>query len=136
MNNFNLSKGFKLFFNCKWTLILRYQLKALLFVLALLLVQFRMVGQDIGNLRSKWIQPSSDTITLDSVSIIPGTVSFYPTPSDFYFDAVKGKMHWDSKNSNDSILVVYRTFFYDLYKSISHKDTQLINPAFEFDNYC
>lgn len=125
---------FRLLFNCKWTQVLRYKLKGVLFVLALFLFQFRMVGQDIGNLRSKWIHPSNDTITLDSVSIIPGTASFYPRPSDFYFDAVEGKMHWESVNSNDSILVVYRTFFYDLDKSISHKDTLLINPAFEFDN--
>lgn len=93
-----------------------------------------MIGQDIGNLRSKWIHPSNDTIVLDSVSIIPGTVSFYPTPSDFYFDEDNGKVLWDSANKNDSIWVVYRTFFYDLHESISHKDIQLINPAYEFDN--
>ena len=100
----------------------------------LVMIQFRMVGQDIGNLRSKWIHPSNDTIVLDSVSIIPGTVSFYPTPSDFYFDVDNGKLLWGNANKNDSIWVVYRTFFYDLHESISHKNIQLINPAYEFDN--
>lgn len=125
---------FELLLNCKWTFILYNQFKITFIVLILVLIRFGVSGQDIGNLRSKWIYPSSDTIVLDSVSIIPGTVSFIPTPSDLYFDVVDGKIYWDSENKNDSIWIVYRTFLYDLHKSISHKDIQLINPAFEFDN--
>lgn len=125
---------FKLFFNCKWTLTLHPQLKALIFLLTLVLFQFRMTGQDIGNLRTKWIHTSNDTIALDSVSIIPGTVSFHPMPSNIYFNEVDGRLFWESENKYDSIWIVYRTFSYDLYQSISHKDTLLINPAYEFDN--
>ncbi len=128
------TRKFELFLNCKWIHILSNQLKTIFFILILVLFQIRMTGQNIGNLRSKWIYPSSDTIVLDSVSIIPGTVTFYPIPSVFYFDVFDGKVFWNSANENDSIWVVYRTFLYDLNKSISHKDIQLINPAYEFDN--
>jgi len=90
-------------------------------------------GQERGNLKMKWIFPSEDTLKLDTLSIIPGTVSFYPTPENqFFFDPLKGELFWNSDIS-DSILAVYRTFKYDLFADYLHKDTLLINPEFSFD---
>jgi len=110
------------------------QFKTIFLFLLLYLLQTPAIGQELGNLKSKWIYPSNDTIILDSLSIIPGTATFYPPPTQFYFNPIKGILFWNNGSDIDSTWVVYRTFPDNLQKSIFHKNIALINPAYEYDN--
>ena len=96
---------------------------------------YRLYAQNAGNLRMRWIYVSADTLTLDTLTIIPGTLKLFPQPDDFYLDYKKGNFYLQDTSVQDSLLAVYRVFPYNLHQSISHKDTMLINPVENFDRY-
>lgn len=92
-----------------------------------------------SNVRVKYLSYSADTLVLDSLSIIPGSISIDGFDST-YFSA----SHFDSKFiflkkiPSDSIQVTYRVFPYNLSKSYFHKDPALIESnlaasPFEYD---
>ncbi len=68
-----------------------------------------------SNLRQKTIRLESDTLKLDSISIIPNTLFIAGIPAtDYTLDFVQGIIRWKNRPATDSILVTYRVFPYKL----------------------
>jgi hypothetical protein len=74
-------------------------------------------GQDpggkkpISNLRQKWVTTKTDTVRLDSLSIVPGTLSVLGVDtSAFELDAVNALLTWKQKPPLDSVWMRFRVF--------------------------
>jgi hypothetical protein len=100
-----------------------------------LLILSRGIGiaQSLSNLRTKHIPFSSDTITIDSVSIIPGSLLIICKDksignNDFFIDYVSSKLSWiqSNKPQPDSILIEYKVFPLKFTKIQQIRDKQLL----------
>ena len=81
----------------------------LLFVFA---VAELSVFAQVSNLRVKKI-PAAGTVHLDSLSIVPNTLSVYPYDTSYFsLDVVNAVLHWKKKLPIDSINIVYQCFFF------------------------
>ncbi|MBC7904277.1 MAG: hypothetical protein H7Y27_12685 [Gemmatimonadaceae bacterium] len=68
-------------------------------------------GKPLSNLRKKMISAKSDTIRLDTLSLIPNTVSIPAIAAETYsVDLVNAMLIWKQKPGVDSVLVQYRVF--------------------------
>ncbi len=69
----------------------------------------------LSNLRTKNISTKNTLVTIDSLSVIPGTISIYNIPVSAYkIDAVNATLTWIYKPDADSVRIVYRVFPYKL----------------------
>ena len=92
-------------------------------------------AQGLSNLRNKYIQTGTDSIQLDTLSIIPG--SFYiieksgqVLDSSFYIlDEIEGKFIWKTKPDADSLKATYRVFSFLLSEPFFHKDAGLVTKG-------
>lgn len=85
----------------------------LLFTTGLLLANAQVPRTDttLSNLRKKTLPVSGDTLRLDSLSVIPQTISIAGIPDSLYtVDFVNGKLVWKQRPPVDSIVVQYRVF--------------------------
>ncbi len=68
----------------------------------------------VSNLREKRIA-TSGTVNLDSLSIVPNTISIKNYDTSFYtIDYVNAKINWKKKLSEDSVNIFYRVFSFRL----------------------
>jgi hypothetical protein len=68
-----------------------------------------------SNLHQKKFKVAADSLKIDSLSIIPNTLTIASVPAaDYRLDFVKAILHWIKKPTSDSILITYRTFPYQL----------------------
>lgn len=75
------------------------------------LSQDRKAERPLSNLRTKMISSAKDTIQLDSLSIIPNTLSLPGFPDSTYaIDFINARMIWKQRPPVDSVLVRYRVF--------------------------
>jgi len=64
-----------------------------------------------SNLRQKWISTARDSLRLDSLSIVPNTISILQVPAtDYDIDLVNAVLTWKQKPALDSVWVSYRVF--------------------------
>ena len=104
-----------------------------------LLVLFMLVGagasgQWASNLRSKWVRPIGDTLTIDSLSIVPGTLKLLldstdaqVDPARYTVDPYASKVVW--KDAPDSVRAVYRVMPLLLKGPVSHKDPSRLTTS-------
>lgn len=92
------------------------------------------------NLRQRVFKINSDTLRLDTISIVPNTFSVaYIPAADYRLDYVNAVLYWKKRPPADSILVTYRVFPFRLsastqrlnYDSVLNKF--YVKP-FEFNN--
>jgi hypothetical protein len=96
-----------------------------------------------SNTRSKVFAVKADTIYLDSLSIIPGSVLVHTwkktdtiSPSLYSIDFAKSILVWKNKPQIDSIRISYRIFPYNFSASYFHKDFSRLNKRDSiFNNY-
>ncbi len=68
-----------------------------------------------SNLKTKTFRIDSDSLKIDTVSIVPATFIIYNISSaDYQLDFVKAILYWIKKPAQDSITVSYRTFPFQL----------------------
>ncbi|HYV53519.1 MAG TPA: hypothetical protein VE933_02920, partial [Chitinophagaceae bacterium] len=97
----------------------------LLFVLFLLSIwtKGQMPSQN-GSTGSNFRQRKlavTDTIRLDTVSIVPRTLSIAGVPdSEYHLDFIKAILTWRQKPSADSVLLIYRVFPFKLNPVAQH----------------
>jgi hypothetical protein len=73
--------------------------------------QFPTDSKPISNLRQKYFRVATDSIKLDSLSIVPNSISVFDVPStDYKIDYINAVLHWNKKPSIDSLLISYRVF--------------------------
>jgi len=104
--------------------------KAIIFLLLLLGSGGFLRAQDTTAIQLKQFDLKSDTIQIDSLTIIPNTLDIRledggTLDSSLYkFDVVKSQLILDSsvRKKHKSIVVNYQSFPYNLGKTIAHKD--------------
>ncbi|HOZ51867.1 MAG TPA: hypothetical protein PLU17_08425 [Chitinophagaceae bacterium] len=77
------------------------------------------------------IQVSTDSLKIDSLSIIPH--SFFITDidtSDYTIDDAKALLRWKKRPLTDSIFIIYRVFPQNFTKRYFHKDAKQIEQSF------
>ncbi len=77
--------------------------------------QFPVAGTAPGNLRQKTFKVAADSISIDTISIIPSTFSVENVPSsDYRLDFVKAILYWKKKPAVETVLITYRVFSFQL----------------------
>ncbi len=89
-----------------------------------------------SNKRIQLIPTPADTITLDSLSMIPGSLTIsrgkqYFNPDHYYLDPYKARFLWKGPSYIDSLLLTYRVFPYALAATFKHKDIGNIDTTDE-----
>ena len=89
-------------------------------------------AQSYSNLREKVVK-NSDTLVLDTLSIIPNSLSVIDPTADtliysrfFDMDVANARLIWKQRPQLDSIKVIYRVYPILFTKPYFHKDTSLI----------
>jgi hypothetical protein len=103
-------------------------------MLLLLLTGCTLRAQDLSNLRQRWVKPNNDTLRLDTLSIIPGSVVILkdgqPLDLDQYvLDPYRATLVVST--DADSVLVRYRVMPLLLGGVRQHKDTLMLRTANE-----
>lgn len=106
-----------------------------------MLLSIATQAQPQGSLRAKLFSTTPDTVALDSLTIVPGSVKLFNknnVPVDDFFYTVDYVNGLIIKNKNqaervvleeDTLRAVYRVFYFRLSEAFSHKDTSLMNPS-------
>ena len=77
--------------------------------------QFAFNNSPASNLRQKVFKISADSLRIDTVSIIPNTLTVaYVTAGDYRLDFIKAILYWKNKPAADSVTITYRVFPYKL----------------------
>lgn len=111
------------------------RLHSFLLILVLLGTAIVGSGQELSNLREKTIRIDSDTILLDTLSIIPGSARI--TIGEQLIDSIKytidplqGTLIWnDSVLPADSATILYRTFPLSFTQPVYHKSPDQIEEG-------
>jgi hypothetical protein len=101
-------------------------------LLVLLLAGSSVVAQDLSNLRQRWLRPTGDTLRLDTLSIIPGSLLILANdqplgPDNYTLDPYKASLVLRSEA--DSVLIRYRVMPLLLGGVKQHKDTLRLRAA-------
>jgi len=85
----------------------------------------------VSNLRIKKITVPKGILKLDSLSIVPGTISIKNVyPSQYILDDVNANITWIQKPATDSIEITYRVYFYKLNAVSQHLNFDSIRSNF------
>lgn len=77
--------------------------------------QFPVPAGSLSNLRQKKIKLEGDSLRLDTISIVPSSISVANVAAaDYRLDFVKAILYWKNKPTTDSITVTYRVFPFQL----------------------
>ena len=99
------------------------------YILCLLLLQTVVWGQTEPwqNQRSRYVLPVSDTLQLDTLSLVPASVIIQDTTSKALIDAgdyrINGKFLYWNKRPNRMVLIKYRVFPFNLESVAQRLDT-------------
>lgn len=88
-------------------------------------------GQQVNlrnNFQSRYILPSKDTLLLDSLSMVPGSLIIEGLDStQYYHDALNSRLFFlDPASIKDSVKISYRRFPISFHQPYFHKDASLI----------
>ena len=104
-----------------------------LFYLAIFPV-FTGYTQELSNIRSREILITGDTIILDTLSIIPGSLFLFNNAhqlipdSLYYVDYPAATIRFDKSLQGSFLTATYRVFQLNFLKPFLNKDTDIINP--------
>ena len=116
-------------------------MKRLVIPLLILCFFVDALAQQTGSLRAKLFPANRDTILLDSLSIVPGSVKLFTRNNqpldDFFFitDYVNGRLIRNKNQTervllpDDTLRAVYRVFSFSFSRVFTRKDTSLMSPA-------
>jgi len=91
---------------------------------------------DWSNFKSKKISVQTDTLRLDSLSIIPQSVFIENIDTNTYqINYLKSILIWKVRPRQDSVSIRYRTFPLYFYQRYFHKDAQKIETNFAITPY-
>jgi hypothetical protein len=98
------------------------RLKSRIIVVLLLLFAGRLCAQVPGsNLRQKRLELRGDSLRIDSLSLVPGTLRIEGVADSSYrLDIVRSVLYWKQKPAGDSVQLRYRVFPYRLNALAQH----------------
>ncbi len=90
-------------------------------------------GQSLKNLRTRQLPVTADTLIIDTLSVIPGSVIVQNKQGNQIVDKTeyavlpaRAAFYWKTVPSWDSVVVNYRVFPYNFSKTHHHKDTSMM----------
>ncbi len=93
-------------------------------------------AQDLSNIQQKIYASSTDTIQIDSSSLLPNSVVVKHYPGDslipssrYQVDHAGGELIWQQQPSSDSVRITYRVLAMDLDAPYFHKDIERLSEA-------
>lgn len=85
----------------------------------------------LSNVRSQTIKVSGDSILVDSLSMIPESLSIDQVDAGSYsVNYLRSMLIWKQKPLLDSITITYRVFSINFYQKYFHKDVKKIETNF------
>lgn len=94
------------------------------------------MAQSESNKRQKYISALSDTLQIDTLSIIPFSIEVSNIDTQYYKILwYEAKWIWKKKPSVDSVLISYRVMPFFLSKNFFHKDAARIETNFAITPY-
>lgn len=102
--------------------------------------QVLIPGKPLSNYRQKIFKVSTDSLQIDTVSVIPSTFTVRDVPvTDFRLDFANATLYWIKKPSSDSVVISYRVFPHKLNPVAQHMryDSIMNNMSlrpYEFNN--
>ncbi|MEO6218810.1 MAG: hypothetical protein ABIO81_00175 [Ginsengibacter sp.] len=102
--------------------------------------QFTLNNIPPSNLRQKVFKITADSLRIDTVSIIPNTLTVAHIPAtDYKLDNINSILYWKNKPTADSVIITYRVFGYKLnYVTQRMSYDSVVNnffvKPFEFEN--
>ena len=73
--------------------------------------QFPLAAGNSSNLRQQVFRIKGDTLRLDTVSIVPNSLSIsYIAATDYRLDYSKAILYWNKRPASDSVTITYRVF--------------------------
>ena len=77
--------------------------------------QVPVVNTVTTNLRQKTLKVAADSLIIDTISIVPNSLTIaYVSPADYKLDFVKAILYWKKKPSNETVIITYRVFPFQL----------------------
>ncbi len=94
---------------------------------AVLACDLAALGQTATNLRQRWLPISGDTLVIDTLSLVPGSLHLFaeglPVGESLYdLDPYRARLLWKDRPTVDSVLARYRTLPVALLGVRQHKD--------------
>lgn len=90
----------------------------------------------LTNLRTQILKVAGDSILIDSLSLIPESVTIDNVNADQYtVDYLRSMLIWKQKPLLDSITITYRVFSINFYQKYFHKDVKKIETNFAITPY-
>lgn len=86
-------------------------------------------AQEFRSLREKWFDLASDTLTLDSLSIIPGSLLINGLPADTNLCTLypwSSRLIWKNKPESSRVKIQYRVYPFAFSAAYFHKDIRSI----------
>ena len=108
-----------------------------LFLLLIFFVQivFAQKPSSLSNLRKKFIPVKNDVVKLDSLSIVPNSVSIINVlPTAYKVDEVNGTLTWINKPAVENVWVSYRVFPFKLNAAVKHLNYDSVRYNFINNN--
>ncbi len=96
-----------------------------------------LYSQAPNNIRSATLWISSDTVKIDSLSLVPGSARVTVNgqavdTSNFSINYDRALLVWNPPYPTDSVEVQYRNFTFDWYKEYRRRSTDLIQPEDQY----
>ena len=89
----------------------------------------------LSNLRKKFIAVKSDVVKLDSLSIVPNSVTIINVPpADYKIDEVNATITWIKKPAVETVLITYRVFPFKLNAVVKHYNYDSVRYNFINNN--
>ncbi len=86
---------------------------------------------EASNIRRVKFSAATDTLQIDSLSILPNTLHVEGVDtSTFFIDYAQGTLIWNQRPKTDSIFIEYRVFPYNFSKRYYHKNARKIEQSF------
>lgn len=107
-------------------------IKGIFLILLSSLISIATIAQELSNLKEKWLIVSTDSLQLDTLSIVPGTFNIL-IPNDLDSSSYelfpsKALLVWSELSEIDSVKVRYRTYPFYIEKPFFKKDPSVIIP--------
>ena len=92
------------------------------------------VSQELSNFRYKNVTTTTDTLRIDTLSLIPGSViledaalkTIVPT-DQYYMDEFHSLLVWKGPDRPDSVMITYKVLPFAFSKEVYHKDFSRLN---------
>ncbi len=107
----------------------------LLFTLAVQFIHAQINPPSLSNLRKISISTKDKTVRLDTLSLVPGSVTVDGLPASYYkVDEVNGTITWLNKPNKENVTVTYRVFPFKLNAVVRHFSYDSIRNNFLASN--